>query len=660
MAQEIADSKLLDTWGSGGAKIEPDITKIIEGWQLGEQPPHEYMNWLQNTFGSKLNHILKNGIAEWNDETEYLSGASVQHNGNVWLCKATNTNSVPTDTNANWKRIITVESLTTVLGEYVALTGNQTIAGVKTFSSTIQASISGNSETVTNGVYTTGNQTIAGIKTFNSFPVTPSSAPVSDYQVANKSYVDKSVVIKDFLAKVKSNQVSNSGLFGSKKGISVLGDSITHGAFALNSFNHSWGRLFQKMANVELQSKSYGVINFLSLGSGATTTTDIHSVNFTGSWSASTNGLKTLIGSALSNSAVNNEIQITIPSFQSNANLNYIQSPTGGTFELYINGVLYSTTNTSGTLDPYAFVGFPVTDNGKGYCFIQIRVIVGTCEISTIQYYKGTTPLVNLFATSGRKLREVTDSTIEVVCANSSTLVMALGHNDTYTTDLVSRIDKLILECNNNNIMLVIPDFRWNLGTTDTVRQELVRLHQNVPNSIYIPFPELFKNNGDTVDGTYTVTTLDLFTDASHPNQTGHKLIAETIAKSMNFSVTSKEEANSIHNYVMPLMLNTGTTVANIGTVSSVKWDKSNLTVNCYIRMSPSSAFPVGTHIIQTAWNNKYEVPIIRQAWQGVAYIRNDTGAIVSVASLDSAGELKLYVLSSFITNQSFEFSVSV
>ena len=133
MAQEIADSTLLDTWASGGNIVEPDISKIIEGWQLGEQPPHEYMNWLQNTFGSKLNHILKNGVTSWNNETEYLAGSSVQHNGNVWLCKTTNTNSEPTDVNANWKRIITVESLTTVLGGYVATTGDQDIDDIKTF-----------------------------------------------------------------------------------------------------------------------------------------------------------------------------------------------------------------------------------------------------------------------------------------------------------------------------------------------------------------------------------------------------------------------------------------------------------------------------------------------------------------------------------------------
>ena len=65
----------------------------------------------------------------------------------------------------------------------VGLTGNETIAGVKTFTSQIVASggvqgnvtgnVTGNATTVTNGVYTTGNQTIAGVKTFSSAPVVP-------------------------------------------------------------------------------------------------------------------------------------------------------------------------------------------------------------------------------------------------------------------------------------------------------------------------------------------------------------------------------------------------------------------------------------------------------------------------------------------------------
>ena len=39
-------------------------------------------------------------------------------------------------------------------------------------------------------VHDTGNETVAGVKTFGSFPVTPSSAPSSNYETANKKYVD--------------------------------------------------------------------------------------------------------------------------------------------------------------------------------------------------------------------------------------------------------------------------------------------------------------------------------------------------------------------------------------------------------------------------------------------------------------------------------------
>lgn len=49
----------------------------------------------------------------------------------------------------------------------VYTTGDQTIAGNKTFSNTIIGSISGNAATVTDGVYTTGTQTINGTKNFS-------------------------------------------------------------------------------------------------------------------------------------------------------------------------------------------------------------------------------------------------------------------------------------------------------------------------------------------------------------------------------------------------------------------------------------------------------------------------------------------------------------
>ena len=61
---------------------------------------------------------------------------------------------------------ITGNAGTVTNGVYTS--GDQTIAGNKTFSSTIAGSINGNAGTVTNGVYTTGDQTIGGTKTFSS------------------------------------------------------------------------------------------------------------------------------------------------------------------------------------------------------------------------------------------------------------------------------------------------------------------------------------------------------------------------------------------------------------------------------------------------------------------------------------------------------------
>jgi len=89
---------------------------------------------------------------------------------------------------------LTAAQLNDSFASRVATTGDETIAGVKTFSSapksSIAASASGELVRYDEAVLNTGNQTIAGVKTFSSFPVTPSSDPSSDYEVANKQYVD--------------------------------------------------------------------------------------------------------------------------------------------------------------------------------------------------------------------------------------------------------------------------------------------------------------------------------------------------------------------------------------------------------------------------------------------------------------------------------------
>lgn len=52
-------------------------------------------------------------------------------------------------------------------------------------------------DSVATAVRTSGNESIDGVKTFTSFSVTPSSAPSTDYQVANKKYVDDEITGTD-------------------------------------------------------------------------------------------------------------------------------------------------------------------------------------------------------------------------------------------------------------------------------------------------------------------------------------------------------------------------------------------------------------------------------------------------------------------------------
>jgi hypothetical protein len=61
---------------------------------------------------------------------------------------------------------VTGNAGTVTAGVYTST--NQTINGIKTFSSTIVGSINGNAGTVTNGVYTSGDQNVGGVKTFTS------------------------------------------------------------------------------------------------------------------------------------------------------------------------------------------------------------------------------------------------------------------------------------------------------------------------------------------------------------------------------------------------------------------------------------------------------------------------------------------------------------
>jgi hypothetical protein len=125
--QKIGDSTLLRTWGNNppvGNVVVPPSTLFETGWVGGQEPPAEWMNYVDQQLGEKINHVLQNGGSKWNNTTAYLVGNVVQHSNSVWLCLVNNTNSAPTDVNTNWTKVTTATQISSLTATLYALPAN--------------------------------------------------------------------------------------------------------------------------------------------------------------------------------------------------------------------------------------------------------------------------------------------------------------------------------------------------------------------------------------------------------------------------------------------------------------------------------------------------------------------------------------------------------
>ena len=134
-------------------------TNFKKGWEivgLNDNPTREDFNAMGYTLGALISYLYEMGISEWNTSQNYrVNSRAIGSDGNLY------------------------KSLTGTIGTPNA--GNNPLSDVVNWKSLEAVSL-------------TGDQTIAGIKTFSSFPITPSSAPTTNYQVANKKYVDDRTV----------------------------------------------------------------------------------------------------------------------------------------------------------------------------------------------------------------------------------------------------------------------------------------------------------------------------------------------------------------------------------------------------------------------------------------------------------------------------------
>jgi hypothetical protein len=197
--------------------------EIGEGWPFKEVVDSAKFNQAMYEYTTICQQLEKYGFLPWSANTDYpAQGCALGSDGKIYQAKqATGPSSTSIDPTTDTSHIywdlfyyadvtadralvsnadgkVAASSVTaTELGYLSGVTssiqtqinnraadnavvhtsGNETISGTKTFSSTISGSINGNAATVTNGVYTSGDQTISGTKTFSSSPVIPT--PIS-------------------------------------------------------------------------------------------------------------------------------------------------------------------------------------------------------------------------------------------------------------------------------------------------------------------------------------------------------------------------------------------------------------------------------------------------------------------------------------------------
>lgn len=127
------------------------------GWEIvgiNDNPTKQDFNALAYTLGNLISYLYQQGIAVWNTNQKYYVGSRCIGSDGLVYKALTGTEPSPN-------------------------TGNNPVGDATNWEWDLK-----------NLVDKSTAQTIAGIKTFSSFPITPSSAPTTNYQVANKKYVD--------------------------------------------------------------------------------------------------------------------------------------------------------------------------------------------------------------------------------------------------------------------------------------------------------------------------------------------------------------------------------------------------------------------------------------------------------------------------------------
>ena len=469
---------------------------------------------------------------------------------------------------------------------------------------------------------------------------------------------EQAALISSGLDAIAKNQTSN--LPSGKKSVIILGDSVSAGAFSGAQFYNSWPRVLGRGLNAEHDSKGYGFVNPIGIGTGETYSPEIHSVIFSGNWGKPADSKSTISGNLHQSSVVGSTIFISAPAITSKVAVWYVPRTGTGVIHVSVNGMLLRVIQAGGPVSYTKYSLIDVTPNEFGALNIEIKHESGdTIDICGVSYYGANSePCLENFSQSGRALADLSDEVIDFVAANASTLIVALGLNDTDAAAMVSRVDRIILKCNENKTKLIVADFNWSAEKSDPIRQQLERLANGSGSTTIVNFPDHIRSDGVISDSAYRINTIGMWWDIAHPNAFGHRWIGEVIMKTMKLGIGTKSQGMKYADYQQLITLFGSMRhfdVTSADTISSVIRNGNTVLIKVNIKDGFFGIFPLGRQQIASKFGALSDV--VEGLGQVVlpAVVNPSAGVVESTVEINPDGSMFIDVNTSTTQNQSFE-----
>lgn len=351
--------------------------------------------------------------------------------------------------------------------------------------------------------------------------------------------------------------VTATDVFG-EHSITVLGDSISHGAASVDIHEKGWAALVKARINELTGDNNYGFTSVEGTLWGQTQSFELHSFpetdeGFKNRGEAGNGWAEYRTAELLGTKGLGSSVKDATLTFTAKEHYKYF-------YVYYEAGADY------GTFEVYDSAGEMLMDvdasKGEGYARtepIELPednkiVLKATSDKEVIftgigYYNKPNGVVVSNYANSGLQLAGTgvasdgnttgLDTKFLDLAVTSGTLIFAIGYNDAYfSTDMdlfAEKVDYLIQKANENGTKVIVSDTVWDKSGGDKlaqlrtprvkkVKEQLKRLAEET-NGVYVEHQAIY---GDAI--------LDTLGDGVHPDADGHAMIAKAILEAMGLA----------------------------------------------------------------------------------------------------------------------------